>query len=79
MTAHSSWVKAPAAAGILLFNVVFHDIVPLVCQALDYNVRKINTAFFVGGFLPLLAYILWIAVALGSSTAAAGNNCMILT
>jgi len=73
MAAHASWVKAPAAAGILLFNVVFHDIVPLVCQYLDYNVKKINTAFFLGGGIPLVAYLLWIAVALGSSAAAAGG------
>ena len=73
MTAHSSWVKAPAAAGILLFNMVFHDIVPLVCQALDYNVRKINTAFFFGGFIPLCAYVLWIACALGNSAVAVGT------
>jgi hypothetical protein len=42
VVATSNWMKTPNAAGILLFNVVFHDIVPLVCQTLDYNVRKVG-------------------------------------
>jgi len=72
VVATSNWLKTPNAAGILLFNVVFHDIVPLVCQTLDYNVRKINTAFFFGGFIPLCAYLLYIAVALGNAPASGG-------
>jgi len=41
LLATSHWMKTPNAAGILLFNLVFHDVLPLVCHSLDYDVRKV--------------------------------------
>jgi hypothetical protein len=42
VVATTNWGAAPGAAGILLFNVVFHDIIPLICEELDYNLRKVR-------------------------------------
>eukprot|EP00242_Pyramimonas_sp_CCMP2087_P016550 CAMPEP_0198204212 /NCGR_PEP_ID=MMETSP1445-20131203/7599_1 /TAXON_ID=36898 /ORGANISM="Pyramimonas sp., Strain CCMP2087" /LENGTH=703 /DNA_ID=CAMNT_0043875981 /DNA_START=116 /DNA_END=2227 /DNA_ORIENTATION=- len=64
----SHWMKTPNAAGILLFNLVFHDVLPLVCHSLDYDVRKINTACFFGALIPLCACLMYMAAALGDAS-----------
>jgi tyrosine-specific transport protein len=65
VVSNTNWGAAPGAAGILLFNVVFHDIIPLICEQLDYNLRKINAALFVGSAVPTGCYVLWLVVSLG--------------
>lgn len=65
--AHISWPAAPAATGIILFNVVYHDVIPLVCSALKYNPAHIMPVLLAGGVIPLVLYVLWVAVALSAA------------
>jgi tyrosine-specific transport protein len=37
----------------------------LICEELDYNLRKINVALFVGSAVPMVCYVLWLVVSLG--------------
>jgi len=64
---HAAWSKAPAAAGIILFNVVYHDVIPVICDNLKYDVKAIKTALVLGGGIPLLAYVGWIAAVLSAA------------
>jgi len=69
LVAHADWSKAPAAAGVVLFNVVFHDVIPLVCDYLKFDRVKIAAAIIVGSSIPLFVYVMWLAVSLSAAGA----------
>ena len=66
-----SWCrsKAPAAAGVVLFNVVFHEMIPLVCDFLKFDRVKVAAAIIIGSAMPLVVYTIWLAVSLSAAGA----------
>ena len=53
---------------VMLVALVFHNIVPVVCAQLTYNVKEIRTAIVTGSLIPLAMFITWNAVILGIAT-----------
>ena len=54
---------------VMLVALVFHNVVPVVCAQLSYNVQQIRTAIVAGSLIPLVMFITWNAVILGIATA----------
>ncbi|XP_029127870.1 uncharacterized protein LOC109802731 isoform X2 [Cajanus cajan] len=61
----SDWTKIPPTIPIIIFSLVFHDITPFLCAYLDADLRRIKTSVFLGALVPLVAVLVWDAVALG--------------
>lgn len=55
------------AVPVMFVALVYHNIVPSICSALAYDREKITTALAAGTFIPLVMFIVWIGVSLGSS------------
>jgi tyrosine-specific transport protein len=45
--------------------LVYHNVVPVVCAQLQYNIQKIRIAIVVGSFIPLVMFVTWNMVILG--------------
>ena len=54
---------------VMLVALVYHNVVPVVCAQLSYNVQQIRTAIVTGSLIPLAMFITWNAVILGIATA----------
>lgn len=57
----------PDAMPVLLVSLVFHNVVPYVCSFLEGDRTKIRAAVVGGSLLPLLMFLTWNGVILGSS------------
>ena len=65
------WEHADAAAvlpalPLMVLSFVFHNVVPTVCYQLGCDLRKIRVAILAGSALPLVLFLLWTAVILGT-------------
>ena len=56
------------AVPVMFVALVYHNIVPTICSALKYDRKKITIALTAGTFIPLVMFIVWIGVSLGSSS-----------
>ena len=68
------------ALPLMVLSLVYHNVVPTVCNQLSCDLPRIRTAIVLGSALPTLMFIAWSAVILGSvpydaaaSAAAAGQ------
>lgn len=50
---------------VMLLALVYHNIVPTICQQLDYNRENIIKSIIIGTLIPLLMFISWDGVILG--------------
>ncbi|OSX80505.1 hypothetical protein BU14_0051s0025 [Porphyra umbilicalis] len=57
----------PDAMPVLLVSLVFHNVVPYVCSYLEGDRTKIRLAVVGGSALPLLMFLVWNGVILGSA------------
>ena len=62
---HADWGAAGTCLPVMFLGLVYHDLIPVVCQLLGYNRRKVTTSLLVGSTLPLLMFLAWEAVCLG--------------
>ncbi|TKY46168.1 Tyrosine-specific transport protein [Spatholobus suberectus] len=61
----SDWTKIPPTIPVIIFSLVFHDLTPFLCAYLEGDLRRIKTSVFLGALVPLVAVLVWDAVALG--------------
>lgn len=61
----SDWTKIPPTIPVIIFSLVFHDIIPFICAYLEGDLRRIKTSVFLGALVPMVAVLVWDAVALG--------------
>ncbi|XP_062154215.1 uncharacterized protein LOC133862423 isoform X2 [Alnus glutinosa] len=64
------WGKVPAAIPIMIFSLVYHDLTPVLCAYLGGDLTRIRTSVLLGSLVPLLALLVWDAVAIGLSAQA---------
>ncbi|XP_030929770.1 uncharacterized protein LOC115955671 isoform X6 [Quercus lobata] len=61
------WGKVPATIPVIIFSLVYHDLAPVLCAYLGGDLTRIRTSVLLGSLVPLLALLVWDAVALGLS------------
>ncbi|KAK6144817.1 hypothetical protein DH2020_021637 [Rehmannia glutinosa] len=64
------WGKVPATLPVMIFALVYHDLAPVLCAYLDGDLSRIRVSVFLGSVVPLLALLIWEAIALGLSNQA---------
>lgn len=68
------WSSVVGAVPVMLVALVFHNVVPAVCQQLNYNRRAVTTAVLGGSAIPLLMFVLWNGLILASVEGGAGSG-----
>ncbi|OVA10148.1 Tryptophan/tyrosine permease [Macleaya cordata] len=63
----SNWGNVPATLPVIIFSLVYHDLSPVICAYLDGDLARIRASLVIGSLVPLLALLVWDAVALGLS------------
>lgn len=48
-----------------LLALVYHNVVPVVAEELQYDKDKVSRSIIIGTFIPLAMFIIWIAIILG--------------
>ncbi|KAK7271041.1 hypothetical protein RJT34_26630 [Clitoria ternatea] len=61
----SDWEKVPATIPVIIFSLVFHDLAPFLCAYLEGDLHRIKVSVFLGSLVPLVALLVWDAIALG--------------
>lgn len=61
-----NWSALPAAVSVMFVAVFFHNVVPTVVTQLEGDARKIRQSIFIGSAIPLVMFLAWNAVILGS-------------
>ncbi|XP_059628307.1 uncharacterized protein LOC132271063 isoform X2 [Cornus florida] len=64
------WGKVPATIPVMIFSLVYHDLAPVLCAYLGGDLKRIRTSVLLGSVVPLLALLVWDAIALGLSAQA---------
>lgn len=63
-----NWTALPPALSVMLVALFFHNIVPVVATQLEGDANKVRQSIVVGSAIPLMMFLLWNAVILGSVT-----------
>ncbi|MDR1366316.1 MAG: hypothetical protein LBJ13_00160 [Puniceicoccales bacterium] len=58
----ADWSQLPRSLPFILCSFGYHQVIPMVCQQLDYKTRSINRALFVGTLIPLVFNIIILTV-----------------
>ncbi|CAL9007784.1 unnamed protein product [Prunus brigantina] len=61
------WGKVPATIPVIIFSLVYHDLAPVLCAYLGGDLTRLRISVFLGSLVPLLALLVWDAIALGLS------------
>ncbi|XP_042394488.1 tyrosine-specific transport protein-like isoform X2 [Zingiber officinale] len=56
----------PQSIPIIALSFVYQNVVPVLCTNLEGNLSKVRTAIILGTAIPLLLFLIWNAVILGS-------------
>ncbi|XP_070031199.1 uncharacterized protein [Nicotiana tomentosiformis] len=64
----SDWGKVPPMIPMLIFSLVYHDLAPVLCAYLEGDLKRIRASVLIGGLVPLLALLVWDAIAFGLSS-----------
>eukprot|EP00929_Paragymnodinium_shiwhaense_P108112 TRINITY_DN74439_c0_g1_i1.p1 TRINITY_DN74439_c0_g1~~TRINITY_DN74439_c0_g1_i1.p1 ORF type:complete len:539 (-),score=37.71 TRINITY_DN74439_c0_g1_i1:285-1901(-) len=67
LTDFADWGKVTATVPTLLLSLVYHQVVPSVCQQLNGDRSKITTAIVGGSFVPCLLFLSWNAAFLAAT------------
>jgi tyrosine-specific transport protein len=62
---HADWGAAAPCLPVMFLALVYHDLIPVVCQLLGWDRRKVKSALVLGSVLPGLMFVAWEAVCLG--------------
>lgn len=60
------WEAVSAAVPVMFVAFVYHNVVPVVTTQLEGDRAKIRRSIFIGSLIPLLMFLVWNAVVLGS-------------
>ncbi len=63
---HQNWPAISPAVSVMLVALFYHNIVPVVTTQLEGDLGKIRESIVVGSVIPLLMFLIWNAVILGS-------------
>jgi len=75
------WTAVSPAISVMLVAMFYHNIVPVVVTQLEGDVLKIRQAIIIGSLIPLIMFLAWNAVILGSvsyDTAKGGLDPLVL-
>ncbi|MDB9318551.1 amino acid permease [Nodularia spumigena] len=61
-----NWTALGSAVSVMLVALFFHNIVPVVVTQLEGDIPKIRQSIIIGSLIPLIMFLLWNAVILGS-------------
>ncbi|KAI4384408.1 hypothetical protein MLD38_002572 [Melastoma candidum] len=61
------WAKVPATIPVMIFSLVYHDVAPVICAYLDGDLTRIRNSVLIGSLVPLMALLVWDAIALSQS------------
>ncbi|XP_073131166.1 uncharacterized protein [Henckelia pumila] len=64
------WEKIPDTLPVMIFALVYHDLAPVLCAYLEGDLIRIRASILLGSIMPLLALLVWNAIALGLSNQA---------
>ncbi|KAK4436021.1 hypothetical protein Salat_0765800 [Sesamum alatum] len=64
------WGKIPATLPVMIFALVYHDLAPVLCAYLEGDLTRIRASILLGSVVPLVALLVWEAIALGLSNQA---------
>ncbi|EXB54671.1 hypothetical protein L484_022533 [Morus notabilis] len=64
----ANFQAAPMSIPIIMLSFVYQNVVPVICTNLEGNLSKIRTAIILGTAIPLLLFLVWTAVILGTIT-----------
>lgn len=64
-----NWTSLSSAVSVMLVALFFHNVVPVVVTRLEGNIPKIRQSIIIGSLIPLMMFLLWNAVILGSVSA----------
>lgn len=65
------WSAVTPAASVMLVALFYHNIIPVIVAQLEGDARKIRTSIVIGSLIPLMMFLAWNAVILGSVSSAA--------
>ncbi|KAJ7975074.1 Tyrosine-specific transport protein [Quillaja saponaria] len=60
----SDWSKLPPTIPVIIFSLVYHDLAPVLCAYLEGDLPRIRASVFLGSLVPLIALLVWDAIAL---------------
>ncbi|KAF2295802.1 hypothetical protein GH714_034055 [Hevea brasiliensis] len=63
----ANWGKVPATIPVIIFSLVYHDLAPVLCAYLGGDLPRLRASVLLGSLVPLLALIVWDAIALSLS------------
>ncbi|MDF5727384.1 MAG: aromatic amino acid transport family protein [Rhizonema sp. PD38] len=61
-----NWSALPAAVSVMFVALFFHTIIPVITVQLEGDIRKIRQSIVIGSGIPLIMFLAWNAVILGS-------------
>jgi tyrosine-specific transport protein len=61
-----NWTSLGSAVSVMLVALFFHNVVPVVVTRLEGDIPKIRQSIIIGSLIPLIMFLLWNAVILGS-------------
>ncbi|MDH6059780.1 tyrosine transporter [Chrysosporum bergii ANA360D] len=61
-----NWTALGSAVSVMLVALFFHNIVPVVVTQLEGDIPKIRRSMIIGSLIPLIMFLAWNAVILGS-------------
>ena len=61
-----NWSALPNAVPVMLVALFYHNVIPVVALQLEGDARLIRSSIFVGSAIPLIMFLAWNAVVLGS-------------
>ncbi|NJK29666.1 MAG: tyrosine transporter [Acaryochloris sp. SU_5_25] len=63
---HQNWFATRSTLSVMLVALFYHNIVPVVTTQLEGDLGKIRQSIVIGSLIPLLMFLTWNAVILGS-------------
>ncbi|KAJ4846673.1 hypothetical protein Tsubulata_019717 [Turnera subulata] len=67
------WGKVPDTIPVMVFALVYHDLVPVLCAYLGGDLARLRASLILGSIVPLLGLLVWDGIALGFSAQADQN------
>ncbi|KAL5569308.1 hypothetical protein UlMin_025883 [Ulmus minor] len=65
---NGDWGKVPATLPLIIYSLVYHDLAPVLCAYLDSDLTRLRVSVFLGSIVPLIALLVWDAIAIGLSS-----------
>ncbi|KAL8170852.1 hypothetical protein V2J09_022656 [Rumex salicifolius] len=64
----ANFAAVPISLPIIALSFVYQNVVPVLCTNLEGNPSKVRTSIVLGSAIPLILFLVWTAVILGSIT-----------